>query len=143
MNNFRHLVWVLLLILTPGVQANEPVPAHINTVEQFVTAFNAHDSDAMADLVADDIEWLSIDGRQITLEVKGKDNLIESMDSYFKSCPTCRSELAEMVATTSRVSAVEMATWQDKSSLRSQRAISVYEFSDGLITSVYYFPAEK
>ena len=141
MYNFRVLV--LLLILVPGVQSNEQMPVNVNTVEKFVAAFNAQDSHAMASLVADDIEWLSIVSNEVIVEARGKSNLIESMDTYFKSCSTCRSELSEMVSTTSRVSAVEVASWQEKSGIRSQRAISVYEFSDDLIIRVYYFPAEK
>jgi len=143
MYNFRVLVLVLLLILVPDVQSNEQMPVNVNTVEKFVAAFNAQDSHAMASLVADDIEWLSIVSNEVIVEARGKSNLIESMDTYFKSCSTCRSELSEMVSTTSRVSAVEVASWQEKSGIRSQRAISVYEFSDGLIIRVYYFPAEK
>lgn len=141
MYNFRVLV--LLLILVPGVQSNEQMPVNVNTVEKFVAAFNAQDSHAMASLVADDIEWLSIVSNEVIVEARGKSNLIESMDTYFKSCSTCRSELYEMVSTTSRVSALEVASWQEKNRIRSQRAISVYEFSDGLIIRVYYFPAEK
>lgn len=143
MCNFKVLGFVLLLILTPYVQSTEQKLIHVNIVERFVAAFNAQDSDAMASLVADDIEWLSIISNEIFVEAKGKTNLVESMDAYFKSCPTCRSKLTEMVSTTSRVSAVEVASWHGKSGARSQRAISVYEFSGGLITRVYYFPAEK
>lgn len=97
----------------------------------------------MASLVTDDIEWVSVVNNEIIVEAKGKNNLIESMDIYFKSCATCRSKLSDLVSTTSRLSAVEVASWQGKSGLKSQRAISVYEFSNGLISRVYYFPAEK
>lgn len=143
MYSFRVLVSVFLLILTPGVHANEIKPTNLETVERFIAAFNAHDSNAMANFVADDIEWLSIVGKQVAVEASGKDNLIVSMNAYFKSCPTCRSKLAETISTTSRVSAIEIASWQGKSGAKSQRAISVYEFSNGMITRVYYFPAEK
>lgn len=137
------LTLALLLIFTPNVLSHGKMPVNVNTVEKFVAAFNAQDSQAMASFVADDIEWLSILGNEIVVEAKGKSHLIESMDGYFKSCSTCRSELSEMVSTASRVSAIEVARWQGKNGAQSQRAISVYEFSDGLITRVYYFPAEK
>jgi limonene-1,2-epoxide hydrolase len=143
MHNLRVLVLALLVILSRDVQSNEKMPANVHTVEQFVLAFNEQNSDAMASLVNDDVEWISIVSNEMVIEAKGKNKLIESMDSYFKSCSTCRSKLSEMVATTSRVSAVEVASWQGKSGLKSQRAISVYEFSNGLISRVYYFPAEK
>ncbi len=136
-------ILVLLLVLTPKVYSSEQLPSHANTVKLFVAAFNAQDSGAMATLVTDNIEWFSIESSQVSVEAKGRSNLIESMDAYFKSCPTCRSEVTKMLSTTNRVSAVEIASWQTKNGLSSQRAISVYEFSNGLINRVYYFPAEK
>ncbi|MDO6445094.1 nuclear transport factor 2 family protein [Colwellia sp. 1_MG-2023] len=143
MYNFSALILVFLLIFAPNVQSNEQTPDNVNTVEQFVAAFNAQDSDAMASLVVDDIEWLSIVGNKVIVEVKGKNNLIESMNNYFQSCLTCKSKLSKIVSTKSRVSAVEVASWQGKSGPMSQSAVSVYEFSEGLITRVYYFQAEK
>ena len=65
----------------------------------------------MANLVTDDIEWVS---NEIIVEAKGKSNLVESMDTYFKSCATCRSKLSDLVSTTNRVCAVEIASWQGK-----------------------------
>ncbi|MDT0603689.1 nuclear transport factor 2 family protein [Thalassotalea castellviae] len=143
MNKFSAFVLVLLLILTLDGQAKEQMPDNVKTVEQFVAFFNAQDSGAMASLVVDDIEWLSIVGNEVIVEAKGKNNLMESMNDYFKSCSTCKSELSDIVSTKSRVSAVEIASWQGKNGQKSQRAISVYEFSAGLIARVYYFPAEK
>jgi hypothetical protein len=86
---------------------------------------------------------LSIDGDQIAMESRGKSALIASMDAYFSSCPSCQSTLLGTISTPGRISAVESASWLGKSGGKSQRAISVYEFSDGLIKRVYYFPAEK
>jgi hypothetical protein len=143
MGNLRNFTLALLLFSAPVVHSSEPGPPHVDTVEQFVAAFNAQDSNAMAEFVSDDIEWLSIAGEQISVEVNGKINLIESMNGYFESCPTCRSELSGVVSTASRVSAVEIASWQGNSGRSAQKAISVYEFSGEKITRVYYFSAEK
>ena len=142
MGGLRIIAPALLLMFAPVVQCREPTPPHVNIVERFITAFNVQDSSAMANLVADDIEWLSIAGEKVTVETRGKGDLIESMNAYFKSCPTCRSELSDVASTPGRVSAVEIASWQGKSGPKSQRVISVYEFSDRVISRVYYFPAE-
>jgi len=143
MAGLKNFALALLLIFSPVIQSSEPVSPHVNTVERFIAAFNAQDSSAMGDLVADDIEWLSIAGERVTVEARGKGDLIESMDGYFKSCPTCRSALSGVVSTASRVSVVEISSWQGKSGPRSQSAISVYEFSSGMIIRVYYFSEEK
>ncbi|WP_298769153.1 nuclear transport factor 2 family protein [uncultured Shewanella sp.] len=113
-----------------------------NTVKRFIAAFNAHDSHAMANLVTDDIEWLSISNKKVMIEARGKQALIESMNAYFKACPTCRSELTHTISTNQRVSAVEVAHWQGKNGPSSQQSMSVYAFSNGMISRVYYFPAE-
>lgn len=125
------------------VHSEEPVAHNVRTVERFVAAFNAHDSGAMAELVSDDVVWLSITGKEVAVEVTGKSELVASMNTYFKSCPTCQSELSRTISTPSRVSAIEIASWQGRSGSRSQRSISVYEFSDGVIQRVYYFPSEN
>ena len=111
-------------------------------VRQFVDAFNAHDADAMAALVSDDVKWLSVDGNSVSIEVEGKTALVEAMAGYFQSCPTCRSTIRGLVASRERVSVVEEATWVGSKGPRSQRAMAVYEISGSLITSVYYFPEE-
>jgi hypothetical protein len=145
------LAGALCLILTAcqpnvdygAVHTGELPPPHVVTVERFIAAFNAHDSTAMGKFVADDIQWLSIAGEQVIVEAKGKIALVESMNAYFESCSTCRSELLNVASTPGRVSAIELASWKGKDGIRSQRAISVYEFSQGLINRVYYFGAEK
>jgi hypothetical protein len=97
----------------------------------------------MAALVADDVDWLSISGDKVVVEARGKSALIARMEAYFISCPTCQSALSGTISTPDRISTVEIASWQGKSGPRSQRGLSVYEFSEGLIHRVYYFPVEK
>jgi ketosteroid isomerase-like protein len=111
-------------------------------VRRFVAAFNAQDSEAMLALTHADIEWLSIDGDKLGSETRGRAALRTYLLGYFKSCPSCRSRLTQMAHTARRVSAVEVASWQGKDGHRTQRGISVYEFEDGLIRRVYYFPSE-
>lgn len=142
----RHLIHILAtyLLLAPFCAfPQEPGAGHEQTVRSFIAAFNAHDSRAMSQFVADDVQWLSVNGDSISIETNGKAALVSAMNDYFKSCPTCRSSLTELVASRDRVSAVEVATWHGKDGPKMQSGIAVYEFSGGLIRRVYYFPAEK
>lgn len=143
MSNLQRFVLTFLLLITTVAHSGDSASPNVKTVERFMAAFNSQDSGAMAGFVAHDIEWLSIAGKQVTAEASGKGDLVESMNAYFESCPSCRSELSSVISTASRVSAVEDASWQGDSGPETQRALSVYEFSDGLISRVYYFPAEK
>ena len=69
--------------------------------------------------------------------------MISAMDAYFKSCPTCQSQLADVIASRDRVSAIEVASWRGKDGSKTQSGIAVYEFFGDLIRRVYYFPAER
>ena len=142
----RHMISVLggcLLLASSGASAQQPGREHLQAVRDFVAAFNAHDSGAMAGFVTEDVQWISLDGDAISVEADGKAALISAMNDYFQSCPTCRSRLSEMAASRDRVSAVEVASWQDPGGARTQAAMAVYEFSGMRIKRVYYFPAEK
>jgi len=114
-----------------------------NQVMAFIAAFNQQDADAMMQMLTPQAQWLSVDGEKITAEGASRDAIGKSMRSYFKSCPTCRSRLAGVVATANRLTAVEVAQWQTSAGKqKEQRGVSVYEFSGPLISRVYYFPAE-
>ena len=116
---------------------------HEQKVKDYVAAYNRRDIDAMLNMVSEDIQWLSVDGDKITVETKGKGPLRESLAGYFKSSPSAQSTLEWIHATSARVAAHEKSTWKTKSGMKSQTSLSVYEFHQGLITRVYYYPAEK
>lgn len=131
----------LLMSSTNSIAADAPI-SHEQRVREYVTAFNEHKIDAMLTMVSDDIQWLSVDGDKITLETQGKEKLRESMAGYFKSSKA-KSELEWIPVTSTRVAALERASSQGKSGRKSQASLSVYEFRYGLISRVYYYPAEK
>lgn len=89
------------------------------------------------------VQWLSVEGKRVSVEAEGTAALKASMASYFKSCPTCRSSLEWVQSAGSRVTALERASWVGARGPASQTSLSVYEFSDRGIARVYYFPAER
>jgi len=142
----QHLACFLAfgILLAARTVVAQPLDGdRVQTVRDFVAAFNAHDSAAMATFVAEDVQWLSISAEAVTVEASGKASLIAAMNDYFRSCASCRSELAGVIASHDRVSAVEVANWQGEDRPMQQRSISVYEFAGDLIQRVYYFPAEQ
>ena len=122
-------------------------PSKVSSEEQvraFVEAFNTRNIDGMLALAVEGIQWLSVDGQKIATETEGKEALKASMTKYFQQCPTCRSELVWIKTVGSRVTAQERARWTNKAGAEvSQTGLSVYEFKDGRIARVYYFPAER
>ena len=111
-------------------------------VREFVAAFNTRNIDAMLRAVDENVQWLSVNETKVTIETEGKNALRESMERYFRSCPSCKSSLEWVQKSGSRVTAMERATWSGKSGLKSQAGLSVYEFRNDKILRVYYFPAD-
>ena len=140
---FFILLALLYLAFTPRSFAAETPKSNEQRVRDYVSAFNKQDLDTMLGMVSGDIQWLSVAGDKITVETEGKARLRESLAAYFKSMPTVKSELEWVQVTASRVAALERASWKSKSGTKSQATLSVYEFRAGLITRVYYYPAEK
>jgi hypothetical protein len=132
-----HLVATLNSIAAEGRKSNE------QRVRDYVAAYNQQNLDAMMSMVTDDVQWLSVAGDKVAVEAQGKGKLRESMGAYFKSTPSARSELEWVQVTASRVAALERASWEARSGKKSQASLSVYEFRGGLISRVYYYPAEK
>jgi uncharacterized protein (TIGR02246 family) len=137
------LLTTLHIMTATKASAAEGQPTNDRKVRDYVAAYNERDIDAMLRMVTDDIQWISVDGDKISVETRGKKQLRESMAAYFKSSPTAKSELEWVQATRSRVAALERASWESKGGKRSQASLSVYEFRRGLISRVYYYPAEK
>lgn len=140
--------WLVLLALSllvgsPGLRADETPTTNEERVRAYVSAFNHRDIDSMLAMVSDDIQWLSVVGDTILVETESKPSLKESMAAYFKSMPSAKSELEWVQMSASRVAALERASWESKSGPKSQASLCVYEFRDGLISRVYYYPVEK
>jgi len=137
------LLALLHLSVTPKSFAADTPKSNEQRVRDYVSAYNKRDVDAMLSMVAEDIQWLNVLGDKITVETQGKPKLRESLAANFKSTPSAKSELQWVQVTASRVAALERATWQGKSGPKSQASLSIYEFRAGLISRVYYYPAEK
>ena len=139
------LVLLALLHLLSSTKpfAAEAPKSNDQRVRDYVSAYNQHEVDTLLSLVSDDIQWLRVAGAKITVETQGKLQLRESLAGYFKSAPSAKSQLEWVQVTTSRVAALERAAWQGNSGPKSKTSLSVYEFRNGLICRLYYYPAEK
>ncbi len=141
---------ILVLVIVGGcilaesyaALARQPV-ANEAVVRKFAAAFNNHDVAAMTALVADDAQWLSVDGDKLSVETSGKSALATWLTGYFKSCPSCHSEFEAVLVAGRFVTVHERAVWESNSGPKMQRSLSVYEVRDGLIRRVWYYPAEK
>lgn len=112
-------------------------------VRDFIEAFNARDLDKMARFTHPRIEWLSVSGSATTTVTQGQAALRTSMEDYFKSTPSARSEVGKLMAVGDHVAVEETASWTDLDVKKSQSSLSVYQFEGGLIRRVWYYPAKR
>jgi len=132
----------VVALASPESQQTNSEGEQEKLVRELVEAFNTRKLDVMLEMMAENIQWLHINGTKVSIEADGKAALRESMERYFSSCSSCKSSLEWVQIAGSRVTAMERASWSAKSGPKSQRSLSVYEFSSGKILRVYYFPVE-
>lgn len=141
----RLLFLVGLLIVSACVDARAPehaVPKSI--ISEHVRAFNEGDAEAMAKMQHPDIEWLSVSGTSVSVEVAGREALSKNMEEYFKSPTKVTGKLRDWSVNPPYVSVTETASWTAADGTpKSQSSLTVYELKDNLIRRVWYYPSVK
>jgi hypothetical protein len=133
------------LLVLAGVATAMP-PAEVEQrVRGFVESANQHDVDAMLAATETGFRWMQVLGERVEVEVAGHDQLRSWLEGYFRTTPDSRSSLGAISVDGNYASAIETVEYRDRSGeVQRQSATSVYELgSDGLIRSVWYFPARK
>jgi len=110
-------------------------------VEQFVSAFNQHDVDAMLEFSAPDMRWMSVSGDQISTETSTHAEFRAAMAGYFENTPGARAEIRSISESGPFVHTLEEAFWVSRGAEKSQCSMAVYERLDGKLQNVWYFPA--
>jgi len=129
--------------LTACVEAIDPDSAVARTIiSEHVRAFNAGDVQAMAKMQHPNIQWLSVKGNNVSVEVSGRDALSRNMTEYFKSPTKVSGTLRGWNVNAPYVSVTETASWTTTDGIKkSQSSMTVYELEDNLIRRVWYYPA--
>ena len=124
-------------------QANVPeTPDGHPTVKAYSNAYNAKDIDTLKSLMHPDIEWVSVTGSEIQVHISGKDALSKKMQDWFKNPKLPTGSLKGWSLNGDYVAVTETAHWTtDAGEAKSQSALTVYQFQNGLIRRVYYYAA--
>ena len=91
----------------------------------------------------DDIKWMSVEGNKISVKTNDKQKLKQAMAEYFKGSSSANSSKSQMLSYGTFVSGIEKASWLSKGKMKSQCSAVVYQFKEGLILNVWYYPAES
>lgn len=138
----RRYIATIYLIATSSLAASQPV-APEQVLAGLYQAFNAHDPSTMGRWVAENVQWLSVDGASIAVEAEGKAALIAGMADYFAALPSVRSETEQVMQSGRYVTVREHVSWTGSDGAgRSQSALAVYEIDESVVLRVWYFPAE-
>ena len=137
------ILCALFLAVYLVIPAKDSASATLQVVQQFEQAFNEHDVEAMAALVAEDFRYFYVVGDSLVAQASSREELRKSMQGYFKGLPSARSEIEEYTVAGSFISVRERAYWNANGKERSQFSLGVYEVRDGLIRRVWYYPAER
>lgn len=133
----------LMCILTACADPRSPedaIPKSI--ISEHTRAFNTADVQAMSKMQHPNIEWFSVTGNHVSLEVAGRDALAKNMTAYFKSPTRVTGKLRGWNVNAPFASVTETASWTAKDGTKkSQSSLTVYELQDNLIRRVWYYPA--
>jgi len=139
----RYFYLLSICLLTACADARAPqnaIPKSI--IQEHVRAFNAGDVEAMAKMQHPDIEWLSVTGKQVSVQVAGREALAKNMTAYFESPTRVTGTLQGWSVNLPFLSVTETARWTAKDGTKkSQKSLTVYELEDNLIRRVWYYPA--
>jgi hypothetical protein len=110
----------------------------------YFEAYNRHEPDAVAALLAPKVKWHSLDGDKLSTDGDGREALRTWLAGAFKARPDTRSDFLNIEQTGAFLSVRERASWTAPDGTKSsQQSHSVYEIRDGLIERVWYFPSVR
>ncbi len=115
-----------------------------STISSYTEAYNDRDIQAMSALMHPDIQWLNVEGHEVSVIADGKADLVAQMNDYVLSPSATTSTLEGAVADGPFMALREVARWpREDGSIAEQSALAVYEIRDGLVRRVWYFPVTR
>ncbi len=125
-----------------AVKSIEEVSSQAVFLENYLKAYNAHDIEGVLSHLSEDFRWYSVNGGDVALEAEGRSAVRDGLTGYFKSLPTARSEISDVIVNGDYLTVRETAFWTVDGDARQQSSIAVYLISNGKIRVVWYYPSQ-
>lgn len=123
-----------------GCESPETLPLLPEVIQKQQAAFNAKDVASLGKGVTDDFVWYAVREGTTTVEVAGREALMEGMRSYFASLPSVQSRIESFSVLQDQVAVVERVSWTSADGTpRTQASMAVYQLRENAIAGVYYF----
>lgn len=141
----RLLIIAVAASATIGGEAiadDEPVAPTV-VVQSFVRAYNAHDLDAIAKLLAEDVQWHALDREALSTKAASRAELLQQLAVYFQEYPNARSVMEQSFVSGRYVAVRERAFWKREGKTLSAVSLAVYETAKGRVARAWYYPAAQ
>ncbi|TNE73388.1 nuclear transport factor 2 family protein [bacterium] len=117
-------------------------PEEIQARALFASYTKAYNEHNMKDIIAhfsDDFAWISIQPKKFETILRGKAQLIESYDKYYKTYPNVRTKIVQLKYDAGYIWTDEVVTWSMGKEKFTQKILAVYYIKEGKIQRLYYF----
>ena len=136
----RFTLLIVLGLLLIGCDSTESLPPLPEAIQKQQAAFNAKDVAALGEGVTDDFVWYAVREGTTSVEVAGREALMEGMRAYFTSLPSVQSSIESFSVLQDQVAVVERVSWTAADGTpRTQAAMAVYLLRENAIKTVWYF----
>jgi hypothetical protein len=111
----------------------------LKVFDEYTKAFNNRDMAKMITYFSDDFAWISIKPKVFETLVRGKAQLIESFDKYFKTYPDVRTKIIQLHYDVGFIWTRERVDWTLGKDKYSELINAVYFMKEGKIQRLWYF----
>jgi len=111
----------------------------VKVFDDYTKAFNNRDIAKMVSYFSDDFAWISIKPKVFETLVRGKAQLIESYDKYFKTYPHVRTKIFQLQYDAGFIWSRERVDWKVGKDKYSEIINAVYYLEGGKIQRLWYF----
>lgn len=136
----RRFTLLMVFLCLSACESSESLPQLPEAIQKQQAAFNDKDVAALGAGVTDDFAWYAVRDGTTSVEVAGREALMEGMRAYFTSLPSVQSRIESFSVLQDQVAVVERVSWAAPDGTpRTQAAMAVYQLRGNAIKSVYYF----
>lgn len=115
----------------------------IQIFNKYTEAFNNREMSKVISFFSDDFAWISIKPKVFETILRGRAQLIESYDNYFKTYPDVKTKILNLTYDEGYIWTKELVSWTDGKEKIAQKTNAVYYLKDGKIQRLWYFEPDE